>query len=261
MLRSAFAPAPRTLVDILHASATDFPDVAALDNGADVLTYAELVDAAELVAGSLAQLGVGRGDKVGVRITSGTTDLYVAIAAILVAGAAYVPVDMDDPDERARTVFAEAAVAAVITDDLVITPTKPANRAVILEPPTVSDDAWVIFTSGSTGIPKGVAVTHRNAAGFVDAESRLYLQRHPLGVADRVMAGSRSRSTLPARRSGLLGPTAPASSQPRARWFAAARIWAPGWSQRDHRRVNGSHSRCAVADRVPRRRTPPHPRW
>ena len=189
MLRSAFAPAPRTLVDILHASATDFPDVAALDNGADVLTYAELVDAAELVAGSLAQLGVGRGDKVGVRITSGTTDLYVAIAAILVAGAAYVPVDMDDPDERARTVFAEAAVAAVITDDLVITPTKPANRAVILEPPTVSDDAWVIFTSGSTGIPKGVAVTHRNAAGFVDAESRLYLQRHPLGVADRVMAG------------------------------------------------------------------------
>ncbi len=51
------------------------------------------------------------------------------------------------------------------------------------------DDAWVIFTSGSTGTPKGVAVTHRNAAAFVDAESRLFLQDVPLAPGDRVMAG------------------------------------------------------------------------
>ena len=50
----------------------------------------------------------------------GTTDLYVAILGILVAGAAYVPVDHDDPDERARLVFDEAGVAAVVTADLVI---------------------------------------------------------------------------------------------------------------------------------------------
>ena len=48
-----------------------------------------------------------------------TTDLYVAILGILVAGA-YVPADHDDPDERARLVFEEAAVAAVVTADLVI---------------------------------------------------------------------------------------------------------------------------------------------
>ena len=47
----------------------------------------------------------------------------------------------------------------------------------------------MIFTSGSTGTPKGVAVTHRNAAAFVDAESRMFLQGEPLGVGDRVMAG------------------------------------------------------------------------
>ncbi len=46
--------------------------------------------------------GIGRGDRVGVRIPSGTTDLYVAIIGILMAGAAYVPVDHDDPDERAQ---------------------------------------------------------------------------------------------------------------------------------------------------------------
>ena len=45
------------------------------------------------------------------------------------------------------------------------------------------------FTSGSTGVPKGVAVSHRSAAGFVDAESRLFLQTLPIGLGDRVMAG------------------------------------------------------------------------
>ena len=45
-------------------------------------------------------LGVGPGDKVGVRVPSGTTDLYVAILGIISAGAAYVPVDADDPEER-----------------------------------------------------------------------------------------------------------------------------------------------------------------
>ena len=47
----------------------------------------------------------------------------------------------------------------------------------------------MIFTSGSTGTPKGVAVTHRNAAAFVDAEARMFLQERPLGPGDRVMAG------------------------------------------------------------------------
>ncbi len=36
---------------------------------------------------------------------------------------------------------------------------------------------------------QGVAVSHRSAAGFVDAESRLFLQDRPIGVGDRVMAG------------------------------------------------------------------------
>src|SRR5262245_252410 len=166
------------------------PDASALDNGAEVLTYRELLDAADEVADLLAELGVGRGDKVGVRIRSGTTDLYVAIVGILVAGAAYVPVDADDPDERARMVFGEAAVAAVVGDDLTLTGTdRPDLPARDPERPSVEDDAWVIFTSGSTGTPKGVAVTHRNAAGFVDAESRMFLRREPLGPGDRVMAG------------------------------------------------------------------------
>lgn len=55
--------------------------------------------------------------------------------------------------------------------------------------PLPRDDAWVIFTSGTSGTPKGVAVTHRSAAAFVDAEARLFLRDEPLGPGDRVLAG------------------------------------------------------------------------
>src|SRR6476620_9985908 len=112
-LRRADLAAPsRTLVDIFRASVERSPEAAAVDNGIEVLTYAEFEEAANELAVDLRRNGVARGDKVGVRVRSGTIDLYVAIMGVLVSGAAYVPVDADDPDERARLVFDEARVAA-----------------------------------------------------------------------------------------------------------------------------------------------------
>ncbi|CAN5435284.1 non-ribosomal peptide synthetase [soil metagenome] len=188
--RGAHAPTPRTLAQIFRETAAQAADEPAVDAGTGMLTYAELEEAADDLAAELAAYGVGPGDKVGVRVSSGTTDLYVAIIGILLAGAAYVPVDADDPDERARLVFGEADVAAVIGNDLAIAARRaqPAEAAGVSDP-GLDDDAWVIFTSGSTGTPKGVAVSHRSAAAFVDAESRMFLQTEPLGVGDRVMAG------------------------------------------------------------------------
>jgi non-ribosomal peptide synthetase-like protein len=182
------AAAPRTLVDVLRATASASPDAPAVDNGRSAMTYEEFLEAAEGVAAALADHGVGRGDRVGVRIPSGTTDLYVAIAGVLLSGAAYVPVDHDDPEERASLVFGEAGAVAVVGSDLVVRygPEEPLRRG---GPPTTEDDAWIIFTSGSTGTPKGVAVSHRSAAAFVDAEARMFLQEEPIGVHDRVMAG------------------------------------------------------------------------
>ena len=53
----------------------------------------------------------------------------MAIVGILLTGAAYVPVDHDDPDERARLVFNEAGVAAVVTADLVILSRRRCRRS------------------------------------------------------------------------------------------------------------------------------------
>lgn len=181
----------RTLIDIFTTSTNAHPDAIALDNGTTRMTYTQLTESVAALAARLHDAGVGPGDRVGIRVTSGTTELYSGILAILTAGAAYVPVDVDDPDERAELVFSEASVCAVITDHDTITlqETKPIGVTKSQKHPSPDHDAWIIFTSGSTGKPKGVAVTHRSAAAFVDAESHLFLPNKPLAPGDRVLAG------------------------------------------------------------------------
>lgn len=206
--RTAAAPAPRTLLDILRDTTGRMPEASAIDDGSGALSYRELMARVGRTAALLHDAGVRRGDRVGVRMPSGSKELYISILGIIAAGAAYVPVDADDPDERALLVFGEAHVRGVIGSEGEYTPAEPdpghpaaprlfdgsaphpsTHAIVTVPPPAVDDDAWIIFTSGSTGVPKGVAVTHRSAAAFVDAEARMFLQDAPLGPADRVLAG------------------------------------------------------------------------
>ncbi|AOP54077.1 MAG: Pls/PosA family non-ribosomal peptide synthetase [Brevibacterium aurantiacum] len=194
---SAQFPAPprpredRTLIDVLLEVAGAHGDQPAIDDGQKVLSYSELIVEIRDLALQLAAVGIGPGDKVGVRVPSGSVDLYVSILATMMLGAAYVPVDVDDPDERAHTVFTEAAVTGIITADRSIEARtdRPPLQNSDLRRPTPDDDCWVIFTSGSTGKPKGVAVSHRSAAAFVDAEAAMFCQEEPLGPGDRVLAG------------------------------------------------------------------------
>ncbi|OAA41265.1 non-ribosomal peptide synthetase [Metarhizium rileyi] len=180
---------PRTLVDILDASVSAHPAAAAIDNGTTRLSYQELSRQVAARVKQLRDAGIGVGDRVGVRVSSGSIELYVSILAVLSAGASYVPVDVDDPDERAHLVWTEAGVSAVLTDDATLTSHNTPTGSSLQQRPGPEDDAWIIFTSGSTGKPKGVAVTHASAAAFVDAESLLFLPDRPLGPGDRVLAG------------------------------------------------------------------------
>ncbi|MFE9448464.1 Pls/PosA family non-ribosomal peptide synthetase [Streptomyces sp. NPDC006739] len=189
LFRSRAAAPPRTLVDVLESTAALYPNAPALDTGAEVLSYRELCDEAHARARRLTERGVGPGDRVGVRVPSGTAELYLSILAVLRCGAAYVPVDADDPEERAATVFGEAGVCHVLGPHPQPAALRPASGAAAGTTPAPADDAWIIFTSGSTGAPKGVAVSHRSAAAFVDAEAALFLRDRPLGPGDRVLAG------------------------------------------------------------------------
>src|SRR6476661_8453821 len=149
-LLSSYAAEPRTLVDILYDTAMRYPDAAAIDDGSVQLSYSELITDIEDSVAWLAARGIGRGDRIGIRMPSGSYALYVAILATLATGAAYVPVDADDPDERAELVFTEARVVAIITEQGLVR-SKGSSRGWRAGRPLGRDDAWIIFTSGSTG--------------------------------------------------------------------------------------------------------------
>lgn len=223
---SARTPDARTLIDVLNATVVVHPEASALEDEQGALSYRELALRVRAVALALSAAGVGRGDRVGVRMPSGDRSLYVVILGVLASGAAYVPVDADDPEERAALVFGEAGVVGVVgaggvfrrvdrslgdeSVELFAATAPGSNASTVILPaaPQLDDDAWIIFTSGSTGTPKGVAASHRSAAAFADAEARLFLagggsdgmagttslaggtgDAGPLGPGDRVLAG------------------------------------------------------------------------
>ncbi|MGM0929782.1 MAG: Pls/PosA family non-ribosomal peptide synthetase [Actinomycetota bacterium] len=167
----------------------EYPDAVALDDGTTSLSYLALLGRIESLALDLRERGIAAGDRVGILITPGTVDLYIAALAVLVRGAAYVPVDPDEPGDRVTRVWAEAEVCAVIESGLRVRPvieTPPHGES---RPPTADDDAWISFTSGPTGELKAIAVSHRSAAAFVDGVASVFCTEEPLGPCDRVMAG------------------------------------------------------------------------
>ena len=111
----------RTLRDILEATARANPRAAAIDDGHRVLDYATLLREVDALGAMLSASEIGHRDRIGNRVPSGTADLYVSILATLSIGAAYVPVDADDPEERADMVFGEAGICAVIGAERAVT--------------------------------------------------------------------------------------------------------------------------------------------
>ncbi|QUQ67506.1 non-ribosomal peptide synthetase [Kutzneria sp. CA-103260] len=150
------------------------PDLIAVRSPETSVTFASLAERIAALAGALSARGVRRGDHVGVSLERGV-DLVVALLAVWSAGAAYVPLDPQYPDERLafmmrdsglRLVIAADALPAGIANVEVITPAATGAAAVPV-PVTSTDAAYVMYTSGSTGTPKGVIVTRGAVASLV----------------------------------------------------------------------------------------------
>ena len=82
------APAPRTLLDILRDTTARFPEASALDDGQGALSYRELTARVIRTAARLHAAGVRRGDRIGIRMPSGSRELYISILAMKAASLA-----------------------------------------------------------------------------------------------------------------------------------------------------------------------------
>ncbi|MFE7659497.1 non-ribosomal peptide synthetase [Streptomyces celluloflavus] len=161
------------------------------------LTYGALADRALRVAAALLRRGVRAGDTVGVTLPKGP-DQIAAVLGVLSAGAAYVPVGIDQPTARRERMYARAGVRTVLAE-AAVSPSDPTGPGVLTmadalrEAPLpsavlVGGDAlaYVVFTSGSTGEPKGVEVVHGAAVNTVLE----VCGRFGVGVGDRVLGVS-----------------------------------------------------------------------
>jgi acyl-CoA synthetase (AMP-forming)/AMP-acid ligase II len=102
-----------SLCDLFEASVRANADrTAVVAPDGSTLTYAELNDRAERVAGFLRARGVAPGDRVGFCLPKGTASLAVMLGAMK-ARAAYVPVDWQGPAARNRTILSDCGVAAL----------------------------------------------------------------------------------------------------------------------------------------------------
>ena len=108
-------------MDVFVRTVSCFGELIAVDAPDAVLSYRELSREADALAARLGSAGIGPGDRVGVYVPSGTAQLYIAILGVLHAGAAYVPVDADDPRARAAAIWEAARVCAMIEEGLRIT--------------------------------------------------------------------------------------------------------------------------------------------
>jgi len=191
-----------TVVDLLRERVAERPDAEAVRWPQGSWTFAELDARSSAVAAVLARRGAGREAVVGI-LAERTPQTLAGIWGILKAGAAYLPLDPQHPDERLAGVLADAGAELCLIREThrerpaLLEAVKPLSLDEILDDESVFDDApeavpdvvppkpgdlaYVIYTSGSTGKPKGVEIEHRALANYaawaarrlgVDADTR-----------------------------------------------------------------------------------------
>lgn len=190
-------PSGDALPDGFFRAAAAHPDAPAVFSSLGDFTYSQLREQVLAVTASLRRGGVGAGDVVAV-MGPKNAEQIPALLGITAAGAAYLPIGVDQPADRAHRILQTAGVHSVLVCgnriDALPVPAQTVAEAIrhgrahaaTTEPARVDpkDLAYILFTSGSTGEPKGVEVTHDAAMNTVE-----FINRHfDIGANDRNLA-------------------------------------------------------------------------
>ena len=181
--------------------ANRFDAASAVISGDRVWSYREMDNRANQFAHLLIERGVKPSDRVGLLLDR-SADTYIAMLAVMKAGATFVPLATAFPEERMLLIIEDAEIR------LIITVATYAARVASLPIPHISVDAaaseidlkptafpkvsvspdntcYILYTSGTTGKPKGVVISHQSFCNFIRVASASYGYRPD----DRVYQG------------------------------------------------------------------------
>lgn len=187
--------------ELFEAQVDKTPDATAISFDGSSLTYRELNQRADDLAGYLRTLGVAP-DVLVALFLERSFDMIIGMLAVLKAGGAYIPLDPIHPPQRLAYMLADAQPLVLLTQErlhpdlpphsshiVVIDATLPPAGALqpalqSARPRSPRDLAYVIYTSGSTGNPKGVEIEHHSVANMLAS-----MQKRPgLSASDTVLA-------------------------------------------------------------------------
>jgi len=193
------------LHQLLSEAAVKYPDRNAILSDKEAITYYELDKASNRLANLLIEIGVKRGDRVGIYMPRNINSV-IGILGILKTGGAYVPIDPLCSEDRLSYIINKCEIEFLLSSSQKVNNINrsspqgmPLKKVLLMDStdenhitnntiqilswqkegtnysekqPDVhiidSDLSYILFTSGSTGNPKGVMISHLNSLTFVD---------------------------------------------------------------------------------------------
>ncbi len=173
----------QSVVERIDAACVATPDSVAIIEGNKKITYRELAEDVDSLAHYLVSLTQGENVAVGILLPHNTSQL-ISVLAVLKAGAAFVPLDIEFPLVRLSGILDDADIKIIMVDhdrqELVessangkvklLNINSYSNQSTNTSLPTISSEktAYIMYTSGSTGQPKGAIIAHSALANLTD---------------------------------------------------------------------------------------------
>jgi len=193
----------KTIIDMLLNQVKQTPDNVAVEYEDDTITYKKLLENSKKIAHQITNNGIRANEVVLLYLPRGI-EMISSMLGVLLAGAAYLPLDMELPDERIRFIMKDSGakqlivskqeeekelfesfrknVKLIVVEEVTIREVKTEFKPV----PVAADDlAYIIYTSGTTGAPKGVMIEHIGVTKLIRTLQRdvYHFQENAIRVA------------------------------------------------------------------------------